>query len=497
VCAIAFNLIPLLASDVPLSRRLSSDAEWYAVALMRLAEPPMIASDDVYALDLLPGTEQIAVRLLGGLGRLAGLDVLDWTVLLSFAILIIFVLGAYSLTRATLPPSLALLVSLALIVPAHALGATQLGFQAMGFLPRDLGLALSMFVLLGYIRGERRTGPLAVAFLCCGLLANVYSMLYAHLGLVLLGAEALRDRGLRPRLITFAALLVIGALPTGIAVLTRGAFSPPDLEILRIREASLLLGPFPAVLTQLLRRPIIYAGLLIVIVTITWRWGMLRRHEALTPWFAVATSAVIVTVLGLVVENATPFVRFLPSRASVFFLLAAMVLCAGLIPDVVERWRSGQARALGFAILAAIFLLQSNLPTVARQLSDDVVLAAQRRDLARVADRLAASTSFADVFLAPADELPDVAASLRTYARRPTFVSFKDLGIVLYDGARARTLFSRWEAAQSAIRAPELDTIRAFLREHRIAAAIAPSTIRGGDSVPTADRFEGFVIVRP
>lgn len=497
VCAIAFNLVPVIASDLPLSRQLSSDAEWYAVALMRVTVPPAIASDDVYALELLPATEREALGLTVRLGQLTGLDLLDWSVLLSFVTVAVFVLGAYAVTRATLPPSLALLVSLALIVPVHALGSTQLGFQAMGFLPRDLGLALSMIVLLGYIRAGRRTAPLAATFLLCGLLANVYSMLYAHLALVLLGAEALRDRGVRPRIFAFAMLLVIGALPTELEVLTQVRFSAPDPEILRIRESSLLLSSLSSALTQLLRRPLIYAGLLVLLVTIARRMGRLRDNGMLTPWFAIATSSAAITVLGLVVENATPFVRYLPSRASVFFLFAAMVLCAALLPSIAEQWRGSRGRLIGIAALAAIFLVQSNVPTVARQIYDDVALAAERREVSLIAVRLAETTGSTDTFLAPADELPDIAASLRTYARRPTFVSFKDLGVVLYDGARGRALFGRWEAAQAVLRASEVDVIRSFLREHHIAAAVAPSAVRGSESLPIGDRFERFVIVRP
>jgi hypothetical protein len=497
VWALTFNLLPLLTSDVPLSRRLSSDAEWYSVAFMRLASPPLIATDDVYALDLLPVTERAALAALGRVGTLTGADVLDWSVGLSFASVLVFVLGAYSLMRTTLRPGLALLVSAALVVPVHALGGTQLGFQATGFLPRDFGLALSMLVILLYVRAGRRTDRLAIGFLACGLLANVYSMLYAHLGLVLLGAEALRDRAVRPRLFAFAALLAVGAFPTVLEVITAPRFGPPDLEVLRLREGSLLLGPMPTTVTQLLRRPLLYALLLAVLVVTLRRSRPWLAEAALHPWFAIAASSAAVTAAGLVIENATPFVRYLPSRASVFFLLAAMVLSAALIPTLTERWWSRRGRAIGLGILILIFAGQSNLPTVARQLLDDAERGDSRRDLIAVANHLRVTTPATDSLLAPSEELADIAASLRTYARRPVFVSFKDLGVVLYDGARGRSLYRRWRTSQDLITKGDLQQIRSFLRDNGLAAAIVPSSVAGSEFVSEADHAGRFVIVRP
>lgn len=494
--ALVFSFAPAFASQLPLSAQLSSDAEWYAVALMRVSDPPLIANDDVFALDLLPAPERHVLAFFANMADALHLDILDWSVALSLVALALYVAGLYLLLRWSLSPAIAFSLAAVLVVPVHALGGTTLGFEARGFLPRDLALALAMFVLIGYVRAGGNGRGLAAIFVLCGGLANGYSMLYAHLAVVLLGAELLRDRRLGIRHFAFGLCFVAGALPTVVDILTSDRrFAPPDAEILVIREGSLLLqGPISAII-QALRRLIIYAAVVGLVLAFGWRALAPELRGRLGPWIPVLASSGTISIAGLILENATPYTRYLPSRASVFFFLAASIVIAASLPALGAAMRGPRGRALGVATAFAIFVAQSNVPTVYRELVDAVRLAPERADFMTVARSLRESTTAATVLSATADEVPDLAASLRTYARRPVYVSFKDVGIVLYDGARGRMFYERWRESQAALGSGAIDQIRAFLLAHGITAAVVPIRVLEGD-ISSVQRIGAFVIIR-
>ena len=134
-----------------------------------------------------------------------------------------FFAGVYVLMRRSLDNrAYALLIAGALIIPVHTLGGDTLGFQALGYLPRDAALALVPFVLMLYVKAVREeslawlepfsrlpsskgagrdtTARTALAASCvlCGLLCNFYVPLFPHLCATLLLAEVIRTRRIRP-----------------------------------------------------------------------------------------------------------------------------------------------------------------------------------------------------------------------------------------------------------------------------------------------------------
>lgn len=480
--------------------QLSSDAEWYAAALMRSTDPPLIAADQSQPLDIRPAGERALTTVLARAGQALGIDVLDWSVIISIAALLVFVAGVYVAVRVAAGPTEALIVAGASIVSVHALGGATYGFQPLGFLPRDLMLGPALLLIAMYgVALRRGTAALAGVFFLCGLAANLYPVLFAHLALTLLGAELLRRRRIALPVLAFGAAAALGAAPAAVDVLSRSLVSTPvDVEVLRLRHDYQIVESIPLAVTQYLRRTIVYAGLIAAL------WWLMRRHlpivaRSLGPWFALAASSLALSLVGVLLESARPeLIRYLISRTSVFFIFASMVICCvGIRSLVSNRWpRSGPAA--GVVAVLAIFALQSAAPSVVRGLVDTRTHLADRLAFHSIAQEVRALTSPDDVLIAPSDEVPDLAASLRTYARRPVWQTYKDLGVAQVDGIRARRGFERWTEMHAVLAGGDVDQIVEFMRANGIRAAVVPVSLLPADALERpelAARVDGYAVV--
>jgi len=159
--ALTFSLVPSIVTGVPLSRLLSSDAEWYVALEATLVDPSLLTADRGFAYSrwVKPGYETVWHRGIGGLASLSGLEIWTASVGVSIVTLVIFVWLIYALAARTLhDETLAFVIAAILVIPVHALAATTLGFQALGFLPRDLALTVALVILLAYFRLQTRIG---------------------------------------------------------------------------------------------------------------------------------------------------------------------------------------------------------------------------------------------------------------------------------------------------------------------------------------------------
>src|SRR6185436_8137131 len=167
-------------------------------------------------------------------------------------------------------------------------------------------------------------------------------------------------------------------------------------------------------------------------------------RRRLEPWFAISAAAFVFAVAGVVVETTTVQMKFLISRTSMFMMLAAMpIVCVGL--DVIARRIDGRTAArTAVALMILFFLGQSNVPSIYRFLRDSRAQRTERRQFLAAAERVKALTPRDAVIAAPSPEENDLAASLRTYATRASYVTYKDGGISLVDGERARRWLTRY-----------------------------------------------------
>src|SRR5207244_13641151 len=231
----------------------------------------------------------------------------------------------------------ALLIAGALIVPVHTLGGDTLGFQALGYLPRDAALAFVPFVLMPYVAAVRAESAsfLAASCVLCGLLCNFYLPLFPHVCATLLLAEVIRTRRIRAAHVGCGVLFLIAAAPALVDGFGKRT-APVDVAILRMRYAFLMAWPPLEAVTRYLRRFLIDA----VLVAGLWpvvRWsGSDDDRRRLEPWFAIAAAAFVLAVIGVYIETMTAAMKFLISRTSILLMLAAMpIACMGF--EIVAR----------------------------------------------------------------------------------------------------------------------------------------------------------------
>jgi hypothetical protein len=406
VAALLMSALPSWISGIAYGRLLSSDAEWYVALAARISDATFFATDRgfAYAGGVKPGFENALHWIVIAIARVIGTDLASASVVVSAVNLVAFVLVLYwLLTRTMADDTLAFVVALALIIPVHALAATTLGVSPLGFLPRDLALTVAIGVLGAYFAALDRKRGMWLVFLSCGLFANfLHARIRASGGGVVGCRSAARTRRLAPSSRRCRDLRGrcrsgnrhVGALPPRGGAGRRGDHA--DAPALHADLSAWTGSP-----DQLSAR-LIYVGLLPFI------YLGLRRYGLVTPgmraWLQVALAALLVAAAGVVIENTTTLWPYHLSRASVFFLLSATVVCTYGLATLGERLGGRWGRAAGVTAAILLLLIQSNVPSVYRHLEGLRSSGQERRELLDVADWLRTSTSRDAVVLAPSTE---------------------------------------------------------------------------------------------
>jgi hypothetical protein len=500
--ALVFSLMPTLVSGISLSHLLSSDAEWYVALAARIADPAVLATDRgfAYAGDIKPGVENWLHWLVIGGARVTGVSLGAASVGASVVTLIAFVLLVYWLMVSTLEDdALAFVIALISVIPVHALAATTVGFQPLGFLPRDLALTVAVAVLVGYFTALRRGRGMPLVFLACGLLANVYILVFAHLVMVLWIAEVLREPRRWRRHAGAGLLFAAGAAPVLVgSVMYLNAGTAPDVEIMRMRHPYMMIFPLGDALRTTLRRVLIYTVVTPLLYAAGRRAATPRQRELIAPWARLAIAAFAVTVTGIVIENTTTLWPYHLSRTSAFFILSAMAICGWALAAVGGRV-SRPRRILALATVALLLLVQSNLPSIYRHLQGVYGTRAERRDLLDAAEWLRQHTAPDDVVLVPTDVNEDLALTLRVYALRPVYVAFKDGGVSMFDGDKGRDWYARLRRQQAALTAaPEVlgDLMRSEAVPYAMLRDVQADRLAATPGFTVVHRAGQFAIVR-
>lgn len=504
--ALIFSLLPKWVSGLPFKHLLSSDAEFYTHA-MRVMHQGLSAGQAGIPMDTKPLGDLILNRAIGGLADSSHLDLLGLTVYLSIASLIGFVLAVYALSLVTLRDrGWAFFLAAICIIPVHALGGTTFGFQALGFLPRDFALGLAIGVLVLYALAVQRGSLrwLYATFMACGLCANYYSICFVHLCAVLLCAELIRTRRFSPHLLGFGAIWALSAAPALWDLTSKtGTWAPVDVPIMRRRNGFMIASPLFAALSRYLRRFIIHILMALAGGFLVERFAGREMRERMRPWIAIALASTAIAIFGLILEAKTEYLRAFFSRASLFLTIASMLLTLAGIHALMERWTPSRARLATAIVAGGLFLVQSNLPSVFRYLRDLRTSREQKNRFFTAIEALAAATPPSATILAPSPEMNDIAASLRTYANRRIFVSYKDGGVTLVDGARGRDWLGRYQRQEMALGSRESSALNAFMLAEKIDYAFLPddSTLARDaaktGALKTVAHPEGYVILQP
>jgi hypothetical protein len=451
---ISFSMLPRLVTKMPLHALLSSDAEVYATFMQIVQNPEVFARDDMLRqFELAPAGMRFLFQFLIKMAEILNVEILQWSIWVSFLSLILFLLGLYWLLYYWLENKLyAFVITFFSIIPVHVLGGTTYGFQALGFLPRDLALAVHIFVLLVYFQGLKRDSNvlIGISFLAMGILANAYPLLFFQLFAMLLFSELIRTRVLSKSLFVYAGLFLAGSAPAWIEIIfALPTAAPIDSELLRLRLGYMMAYPLDYAIFRYLRRVILYFGLMVLLYWPLSRWASNSDRRIIKPWKAIIVSSFVISVFGIVIETFTPYAKYSFSRASIWFTLSAMVIaCIGL-RIVFYKFFPRHSLWLTVVTISIIFAGQSNLPSIYRYLRDGYETREQRLAFHAAVGELKTLSGQDSLIVAPSTEMNDIAASLRTYSLRSVYVSYKDGGVAVNDGELARKWYNRYKEAQS------------------------------------------------
>ena len=444
-----------------------------------LYDPTLLTTDQsfAYTRTIKPGFENYLHSGLIEFAHLTGVHPNSISIAVSVLSLAVFVIALYALLWRSLEGAtgLAFLMAFLCILPVHAVGITTLGFQALGFLPRDTASAVAMALLVWYfhIVKTRATRQMPWLFIVCGLLGNVYLLVFAYLAEVALLAEIIRDRHLGVRHLGYGLAFLAGACPViaqSLALL--GNSAPLDNAVLDVRHPYMMVFPLGNAVLTGMRRELVYCLLVPPLWLAISRCGSPEERVAAQPWGALTLAAFIATFLGVIVENAANiWAPHLP-RTSIFFLLGSMVICGLGLQVAARQVVPRYAHLLACGALAGILLFQSNLPSIYRYLVRVHATRDVRKEILDVAAWLREHTRADDRILAPSTSGDDVALTLRAYSLRSMNFSYKDGGVAVLDGKLAREWLDRFRSQQQVLDSRDANTLLQFMDDNRIEYAV-------------------------
>ena len=429
--AAILNILPVFITGVPLDKQLSSDAEYHVVHWQEFSKSYSgnFQKDDMFRLDTRPAGDLLFDKILVAVGEFLKQRVDRWSVIVSALALALFLGAVYFVVSYSLQsPTTGFIVGLGSIVPTFALGGASWGFLTQGFVPKELAMSMAIWLLLLYFYGIRNRSPwhIRTVFLVSGVLSNWYPVLFFHYALMLGLAETIRLKTLNKEHLFYALFYFVGA-PLALWDIFRKSqeTSSLDLEILRSRFGYMMLSSWQYAILHYLRRFIIYLFILPGLYFIAKRRLAESEKSELSPWYAIAISAATISILGLLLENFSPLTKFLFSRTSIWFLFASMVVVVVALQKIFSK---KMGLVTGMTLL--IFLGQSAIPSIYRQLRNDYTNAENYRRYLAVLTKLQDLVPSQEIILAN----PKDANKIRAYGNRGVYVAWKDGGISLLDG---------------------------------------------------------------
>jgi hypothetical protein len=397
------------------------------------------------------------------------IGVLDWSIIISALSLILFLSGVYFLVLySTKKPFLAFLLSVVSIVPVISLGLSGWGFLVAGFVPKETGLGITVWLTILYLRGVS-TGSkkdIGLFFVLLGLFANWYPPMFYHYALAILTAEVLRVRAIRAEHILYGVLFLI-ASPVALydIFVKAGHFAPPVLAII-INHYGVPLHSLSYLLLHYLRKQFIYAALIGVL------WQVYRKvyrrdsTPLMTAWYAIWWSTLVWSLIGVGIEVFAPlYMKYLISRISVWFYLASMVLIA---MSAYELWtlrfgRAVRATSLFCVILVVVLLAQTSILNVYHGFRDAEISGADYAQYLSIVTKLNSLVPTGTLVLANPD---GEANTVRAYGGVGTYVAAKDGNVTLFDGTAATAWFDRYSEARGVFMTHDFATIATYARTH-------------------------------
>ncbi len=466
--AVLLNALPVLLSHVPPQYNLSSDATVFATLWQEGAAgySGAFAHDQMFQQFTEEPTGVFAAdRALVWVAQTLHVDLLTWSIVVSAASLAAFLVGVYALVWYALRNrALAIVIALASIIPVVSLGLSSWGFMVGGFVPKETGLSIAVWLTILYVRGIREHSweKITYFFVLLGLCANWYSPLFYQYALLLFTAEAIRTRAVKKELFLYAGVFfLVSPLALWDIFVTNGHFTQPIVSLI-IAHYTWPLHSLSYLLLHYLRKQIIYALLL---TSLWWAHRHVLKKESpaiMRLWWALWWAALVWSLVGVGIEVWAPlYEKYLLSRTSVWFYFASMVLVGALGWDLCFWWikRTWITVLLFCGVLLCVLLAQSSLLNYLGGLRDATAGSADYRQYLSVVTQLKTLVPDSALVLADPD---DKANTIRSYGGIGVWVSVKDGNVILYDGAASQTWYARYEAAEQVFATKDFSVIRTY-----------------------------------
>ena len=475
IAAFLVNKAPSVLTGIPLNRQLSSDAEVHINHWREFStnNPVDFSNDRMFSQGIWPRGQLFIDKLLVKTGELFGQEAADWSIFISIIALVFFLSGVYFvITYSTQSPFWGLILSLGSIIPTISLGGSSWGFLTKGFLPRELGLGITVWLsaLYFYSLKNNSRAHRYLAFAITGIFTNWYPILFLHFFLMLFVAEIIRQKSFNKEHALYILFFVIGAPLAFIDFFTKSSdMSPMNMAVFYDRFKYMLLNSPAYALTKYLRRSIIYT-VLVVIVFLQNRILKNRVGGNILIWQNIWLSSGVLSIFGVLIENFTPFAKFLISRTSIWFIFSSMVMLAYGAETArknIKIW-SGINRFWGLTIFAflllVVFLGQSSLVSIYRNVRGLRASSSEYSQYITGLEQLKTITPASSIILAH----PKNADDIRVYGKRGTWVSWKDGNIAILDGKGATEWFERTQKTSEVLEQKDFTKIKSFARENGI-----------------------------
>lgn len=399
------------------------------------------------------------------------IDLLDWSIIVSALSLALFLSGVYFLVLYSTKKSLlGLLIALISIIPVISLGLSSWGSLVIGFVPKEISVAISVWLTLVYLWGVSTDSKPRIAgfFALLGLFANWYPPVFFHYALVLITVEVLRQRAITKELVLYGVIFLLMA-PVALfdIFIKAGHFTTPVLSII-INHYGVPLHSLSYLLLHYLRKQIIYVAL------VGGLWYMYRRilkreySPLLKVWYYIWWSTLVWSLIGVGIEVFYPlYMKYLISRISVWFYLASMIIIAATAYEIwFAKFERTLRNSIAFSVLLIMVLvIQTSILNVYRGLKDSQKNGADYAQYLSVVTRIQSLVPTRTLVLANPD---GEANTIRAYGGTGTYVTAKDGNVTLFDGASATTWFERYTETQAIFAKKDFLTIRAFAIEKHL-----------------------------
>jgi hypothetical protein len=474
LAAACLNSATYFLSGIPAQYVQSSDATVHVVTWQQVSSSYQGEYDNDVAAKTFQAQstgELFADRVLVRIADTLHINLLTWSIIVSALALAVFLSGVYALVLYTTKNTLlAFLIALLSIAPVISLGLSSWGFMVQGFVPKEISLALAVWLSILYFKGifHNSACTMVLFFFLLGLLSNWYPVLFFHYALVLLFADVIWRRRITKEQILFGVVFLIGA-PVALydIFIKASSFVPPDLQVI-VDHYAQTLHSWQYLFFHYLRKQIIY-GVLVGGLWYIYRKVLKKEYPLVMGlWFAIWWSSLILSLIGVGIEVFAPlYTKYLLSRVSVWFYFVSMILVSYTAYETyfAKVAKSLLNYAIFFVVVGAILLSQTSILNVYSGVRELEQGAQDYKDYLSIATRLHTLVPMKAIVLANPD---DEANALRTYAEVPTYVSWKDGNVTLYDGAAARAWEARYKEAQAAFATKDFAVIKNFATKHDV-----------------------------